>query len=103
MSLIRSAAANGEATSISSAAHQSRMETLVRMSVRRVSGVEETREPTHAVGTVDDALSGITDVRIRDLVGGDGIVGRDVGAADHSRDAYEFIPLVEFQGFFALD
>src|SRR5271165_2578237 len=102
MSLIRSAWASGEATSTKSAAQQILIEIRARMSVRCIFGVEEAREPTHAVGAVDDAFSGIADVRIGDLIGRDGVIGLDVGATDDSGDVHELIALVEFQGLVSL-
>src|SRR5712664_2176339 len=52
-------------------------------SVRSKRGIEEPRQPTHSIGAADDPLAGVTDVRIRELVGGDRIVRGDVRRPDH--------------------
>jgi len=45
----------------------------------------------------------VADVRVRDLVGGDGVVRRDVRAAYDARHVHELITLIESQGLVALD
>src|SRR5258708_17084486 len=71
-------------------------------SVRSKRGIEEPRQPTHAIGAADDSLAGVADVRIRELVGGDRIVRGDVRRPDHPGDVHEFVALVEPQSLVAL-
>src|SRR5580692_10924700 len=72
-------------------------------SVRRKCGVEESRQPAHAVGAVDHALARVADVRVGDLIGGDRVVGGNVCPSHHPRHMHEFIALIELQGLVALN
>src|SRR6266849_1946444 len=71
-------------------------------SVLSKRGIEEPGQPTHTIGAADDAPAGVTDVRIRNLVRGDGIVRGDVRRPDHPGDVHEFVALVESQSIIAL-
>src|ERR1700733_7331286 len=102
MSLMRSAWTN-EAASQRTVVMQIRWNGRKRHPLPRAKdGVEEPPQPAHAVGAVDDALAGVADVRIGELVGGHGVVGRDVRRPYHSGDVDELIALIELQALVAL-
>src|ERR1700684_1185261 len=85
MSLMRSARASGAASSRSEIV-QSLIHILKGPALeRRERRIEEPRQPTHAIGTVDDPLALVADARIGEFVGSDGVVRGNVRAGEHPR------------------
>src|ERR1700722_15245982 len=103
MSLMRSACEDEAAASTSKAIRQRRMNTCMSAALEGCKhGIEEPRQPTHAVGVVDDALARVADMSIRNLVGSHRVIGRDVRRPYHPRDMNELIALIELQTLVAL-
>src|ERR1019366_5235615 len=98
MSLMRSARANEPPRSTSIDRPRTLRNMLQALRSKRCErGVEEARQPAHGIRAVHHALTGVTDVSIREPVRRHGVVRGDVRRPDDSGNVHEFVALIELQ------
>src|SRR5690606_3250987 len=108
-SLIRSARAGAGSAAIAMASRPAtaarvRLAMLVAMSrpsVRIRGGIEEPPQPPHRVGTRQGAAAAVDDRRLRHAIGGDAVVGPDIGHPHQALNLDQLVALVQAQALLA--
>src|SRR5690606_25787680 len=92
---MRSAWAGGVARASKASTSSVLSSRMVVASVREGGGVEEPAEPAHRIGTRQRAAAAVGDLGVADAVGGDAVVGSDIGGAHDALNLDQLVALVQ--------